>query len=114
MGLSLDELHDEEGDSVDLIDFVDGGDVGVVDGGGAAGLAHEAAATVGVVGQFRGQDLDGDVAVELRVEGLVDDPHAPLADLLEEVVLRQYLAGFHRHSESFPEQAQHTSIQGIP
>ena len=59
-----------------LADAVDRDDVGVVQPAGGAGLSAEA----GQVGRLAEQ-LDGDVPVERLLERLVDDPHAPPADL---------------------------------
>ena len=54
-------------------------DAGVIEGGDGAGLALEALAKLRPVGDVRGQDLDGDGALEARVAALVDLAHAPCA-----------------------------------
>ena len=43
-GLAGHELHDDEVDALGGLDLVDGDDVRVVEGGGGAGLLHEAGA----------------------------------------------------------------------
>ena len=75
--LALDELHDEgmhvapaptrvrRGRRLD--DAVDLRDVGVIQRGERLRLAREAGDAIGVVRDGVGQDLDGDVAVQLRV-----------------------------------------------
>jgi hypothetical protein len=68
-------------------DVVNGNDVGVM-----AELGHRLGFAVEALDRLlRGilpgdEDLQGDGAVQLRVEGLVDDAHAPAADLLEDLV----------------------------
>ncbi len=76
-----------------LVDVVDGDDVGVVQGRGSLGLLHEAALALGVGDLLRRQDLDGDEAVQVRVAGLVDHAHPALAELLEDLVVRDGSAG---------------------
>src|SRR5205085_1668174 len=78
--------HGEEEGAADLADVVDGAEVGVVDGGGGAGLAEEALARLRAVAGGEGGDLEGDAAVELRVVRQVDRPHAALAQEPEQAV----------------------------
>ena len=66
-GLALDELHGDVDGPVGLADVVDRQDVGVVQGRGRAGLLLEALAAVGIGRRGRRQDLDRDLAPELRV-----------------------------------------------
>ena len=76
-GVPLEELHrDVEGPLV-LADLVELTNVWMVDGGGGPRLPAEAAHR-GLVGELRGDQLDGDAAVELVVSGRVDDPHPSL------------------------------------
>jgi hypothetical protein len=58
-------------------EVVDREDVGVRERGDRLGLALEAGERVGVRGQLRREDLDGDVPVELRVAGAVLPSPAP-------------------------------------
>ena len=88
------ERHgDEQATVLGAVDVVDGADVRVVEGGGAARFAVEAIAGRRVPGEVRRQELERDMALEVRVEGLVHDPHAPTAHLLEDLVVRDRLAG---------------------
>jgi hypothetical protein len=80
------ELHDREGQPRRLADLVDRDDVGVVEGRGRARLLGEAAQPVRDRSEGLGQELDGDVAVEVVVAGAVDLTHAPRAQLVEELV----------------------------
>ena len=60
---------------------------GMVQRGRSLGLPLETAESLCVVGEFVGKELQGDVATELEVFGLVDDAHAPTADLAEYAVM---------------------------
>jgi hypothetical protein len=74
--LAIDELHGDEwrgvamDGAVDLSDFVDGDDVGVIERGGGAGLAEEARGGERVVFGWIGiglEDLERDAASEVRI-----------------------------------------------
>ncbi len=97
-GLALEQLHGDEVLTLVGVDGVDGADVGVVEGGGGPGLPLKALEHRGVRGQLRGQELEGYVAAELRVLGLVDDPHASAAELGGDPVVRHRLADHGRVS----------------
>jgi len=64
-------------------------DVDVAEPGDRPGLVQEPLDLVvgGVLGP--GDRLDGDDPTELHVEGLVDDPHPPSADLLQRLMARE-------------------------
>jgi hypothetical protein len=66
-------------------DIVDGEDVGVVEGAGGAGLLLEPAEVV-AVGDLRGEDLDGHLAVETGIVGPVDLTHAARAEEPDDLV----------------------------
>ena len=74
-GLSLDQLHGDVEGAVGLADVVDGQDVGMIQGRGRAGLLLEALAAIGIRRDGGGQDLDRDLAPELRVPRPVDLAH---------------------------------------
>ncbi len=80
--LSDDVLHDVVVPPGVLADAVDRHDVGVVQPPGGAGLAAEP----GQVGRLAEQ-LHSDVPVQRLLERLVDDPHAPPADLAHDAEL---------------------------
>jgi len=42
---------------------------------------------LGVFGQLRRQKLEGDCPLKLCILGLVDDPHPPFSDLLEDLIM---------------------------
>ena len=71
----------------DLVDFVDRADVRVVQGRCCPGFTLKTVEGLCVVGEFIGKELQGHVATELEVFGLVDDAHATAADLAEDAVM---------------------------
>ena len=84
--LALDELHDEGADAARLLEAVDRGDVRVLELGEELRLALEAGEAVGVGGERLGEDLDRDLALQLRVGRAVDDPHPALAERAGDLV----------------------------
>ena len=90
--LPLDQLHDEEGLALVLADVVDRTDVGMVQGGGGAGLALEPLQALGILGILLGQELEGHAAAEAGILGLVDDPHAAASQWLQGAVVGDGLA----------------------
>ena len=91
--MAVDVGHGDEGAAFDLFDFVNGADVGVVEGGGGLGFAREARADFGIGDQMRGQKFQGHGAVQARVFGFVDDAHAAAAELGEDAVGAELLSG---------------------
>ena len=61
-GFAAEAFHHDEEMSVVLADFVDGADVGVVQGRCGAGFAAETLERLGIVGSIVGQELQGDEA----------------------------------------------------
>ena len=78
--LAFDELHHEGLDAVSVFQSVDGGDVWVVQRREGLGFTLEAREPICVVRECLGQDLERDVAIQLRVAGPEDVPHAAFAD----------------------------------
>src|SRR5207245_815016 len=60
--LALEKLHSDEGAMIVLADFIDGADVGMVEGGSGAGFALEALEGLAIVGEGFGKKLQSDVA----------------------------------------------------
>ena len=78
--LPFEVLHDQVVDAVLMADVVERADVRMVQPRDRARLAVEALAQLRARGEMRGQDLDGDVAVETRVAGAIDLAHAAGAE----------------------------------
>ena len=75
-GLSFEVLHDEKVDAVLVSDVVEGADVRMLERGDGPRFALEPLTEIGVGGERRGQDFDGDEAIEPDVARLVDLAHA--------------------------------------
>jgi hypothetical protein len=71
--------------------------VRVVERGDHARLALESRARVGVAGNVRRQQLDGDAAIEPRVARPVDVAHATRADRCDDLVRPKPSARFEVH-----------------
>ena len=74
-------LHHDVVDAGRLAGIMNGDDARMIQGAGGLGLVDETLAAFAIGQLVRRQNLDGDGAVELRVEGLVDDAHPALAEL---------------------------------
>ncbi len=98
-GLTLGQLHDQELAAVDVLEAVDRCDPGVLECGQHPCLALEAGQPLGVGGEPGGQHLDGHLAAELRVLGPPHLTHAALAELVQDLVVRNRLAD---HVLAFP------------
>src|SRR6202049_4716408 len=73
-------------------------DIGMVQGRCCAGLPAEAFQNLRVLGNVVRQKFQGDETTEHRILGLVDDTHAPAAQLLDDAVVRDGLADHWRES----------------
>ena len=90
--LSLHQLHRDEVHAVGFFDGVHRHDVGVIERRDGLGFSRESRATVGVIGQLRRQDLEGDLAIEPRVLGQIDLAHPARADLVQDLVVGEGVA----------------------
>ena len=79
-GRPFDEFQDERLGVVALLDAVDLRDVRVVEAGEDVRFPLEPGQPIRVSGEGVGQDLQRDLAAQLRVGGAIDLAHAPLAD----------------------------------
>jgi hypothetical protein len=82
-GLAMNELHGNVGTAVLLTNLVDLADVLVFHSGLGARLLSEASEHVRV-GFF--QELEGDVSVQGRIEGLIHSAHSPSAQEGDDLV----------------------------
>jgi len=91
-GPAVHEFHGDEVDAVNLVDVVDVNNIGMIDCRGRLGFLHEAPLPIRVGYGFCWQNLDRDIAVQVRVAGLVDHAHAALTELFGERVVPYRLA----------------------
>ncbi len=83
---AVDQPHHQKRDRiVVLLDVVDGDDVLVSDGARRARLADEAVARQIIAGVLRIEDLEGNLPLQVGVEGAEDQPHAAAADQFDDV-----------------------------
>ena len=75
-----------------VCDFVDGADVGMVQGGGSASFAAEAFQRLLILRNFVRQEFQSHEAAEHGVLGLVHHTHPAAAELLDDAVVRNGLA----------------------
>src|ERR1700724_1624752 len=91
-GHRIEKLHHDEGLAFTLADFVDGTDVGMIQGRRGTSLPAETFERMRVSGNIFRQELQGDEATKLRVPGLVNHAHAATAELFNNAVVRDGLA----------------------
>ena len=90
--LPFQELHDDEGLAVFLVNLVDGADVGMVQRRRGARFPLKAIQGLAILGKFFGQKLKRDEAAKFEILGPVNDTHAAAAQLLDDAVMRDGLA----------------------
>jgi hypothetical protein len=104
-GAALQVLHRDEVPAFILVDIIDGADVGMIQSGGCLSLASESLERARVRRHIFRQEFQGDKTAEFGVLGLVDDPHPPAAQLLDDPVVRHRPANHRKFS---------TSIRSLP
>ena len=82
----LQELERHEGQVVDLADLVDLNDVGMAELGDGLGLGAKAGEVLGACLLPAADHLHRDHAVQTGLAGQVNHPHAPFAELFQELV----------------------------
>jgi hypothetical protein len=90
--LAVDKLHGDEMDALVLLDRVDGDDIGVAQGRNGPRLAREALEPLLAAGELGRQHFDRHLAAELGVLGPIHLPHAALAQLGGDLVVRNRLS----------------------
>src|SRR5262244_318908 len=95
--LPIDKLHRNEVDSVAFADFMDGGDVRMVERGGGGGLLLEAVHSLSVGSQIGRQDFQCDVTVQAGIFSQINLTHSALAQLRADFVAAEFCAGVDRH-----------------
>ena len=79
-------------------DFVDGADVGMVEGRSRTRLPAKAFQGLRVFGNIVRQELQSDEASEFGVLGLIDHTHPAAAQLLDDAVVRDGLADYAKNA----------------
>src|SRR6185437_12889387 len=88
----IQELHYDEGLVLILPDVVNGADVGVIQSRRGLRLALKSGQGLWVAEHLIGQELEGNKTVQAGVLRLVDHTHTPAANLLDDLVMGDFLA----------------------
>ena len=91
------ELHDNRGSGARVLDAVHLGDVWMVERGEQAGFARKPLTPIGILGDRRRKDFDGDVTPERMVAGAEHDAHSAGADGFDYFVLSDARTDGERH-----------------
>src|SRR3984893_3055185 len=106
-------LHCDEGWPVLILNFVDGEDVGVIEGGGRFGFPLEAAESLRVMSDIFRQKLEGDEPAELQILGFVNHSHPTAADLFDNAVVRDGLADHLGTNVTWGKQAKSMKVRTL-
>ncbi len=90
--LAIEEFHGDEVAAFEFVNFVDGADVGVIQGGGGLCFALETLESLRVAGEIFGEKFQRDETAELGVFGFVDDAHSAAAEFFQDAVVGDGLA----------------------
>ncbi len=74
-----------------LADFVDGADVGMIQGGSGAGFAAKTFERLRIAGEIVGQKFQRNEAAEFSVFGFVNHAHAAATEFFDDAVVRDGL-----------------------
>ena len=100
---ALDELENQEANAVSFLEAVDRADVGMVQRREHPRFALEARESIGMARERRRQNLDRDIAPELRVVRTVHFAHAARAEQRVQAIPADRLAGHVRRRGGMPE-----------
>jgi len=85
------KFHDDKRVAGILADFVNGADVGMIQGGGGACFALKTPQSQGVAADGLGEEFEGDESAKLGIFGLMDDAHRA-TQLFEDAEVRDSTA----------------------
>ena len=95
--LALDELHDEDLLTFELLEPVERGDTGVVERGEKLGLTLEPRQALSILSESLKQHFDGYVAPKLFVPSPIDLPHPALSEQIDDFEGADSLSFCQRH-----------------
>ena len=78
-GHAFEQLHGDEAVPAIFANFMDGANIGMIQGGGGAGFALETLQRLRVMGQFIRQEFERNMAAELEILRFKDDAHSTAA-----------------------------------
>ena len=91
--LPFDELENQGWSALSLDDVEERADVGMVDLRDETRLAFEARETVGIVGERRGKDLDGDVPSKASIARTIHLAHGAVTQQTDNLISPEPVAG---------------------
>ena len=94
--LAFHAFHGDEIDALIVADFVDRDDVGVVQRAGCLRFPDQTPAAIGAFQSVGRENLEGDHAIEARIQSLVDRPHAAGTQPRLDFVVAQAASRIHR------------------
>jgi hypothetical protein len=84
--LALDELHDDAAAGAHVLEAIDLSDVRMIQRGEELRFALEPREPVRIVGEMIRQNLEGDVAQQLRIAGAQHDAHRAFPELRDDFI----------------------------
>ena len=88
--LTIYQLHRDVVSGTVLAQFVDGNDIGVIEGRCGARFSLEAVQPITVGGKCDGQNLDGNIAIQARIPRPVDFAHASRAERSDDLIVSKF------------------------
>jgi hypothetical protein len=98
-GLPFEILHGDEGPALELVNVVNGANVGMIQGRSGPRFALETFEGLRASDETVGKELQGNKAAELGVLGLVDHTHPAAAELFQDAVVRNGSAQHDAHRD---------------
>src|SRR6202035_5819490 len=89
---AFEEFHGDKGLTILFANVINSANVRMVQGGCRLRLALKAGQRLRVTGDFFGQELESNEAVEPRIFSFINDTHAAAAELLNDSIVRDRLA----------------------
>jgi hypothetical protein len=86
-GLSFQQFHHDERLTLELVNFVDDANVGVIEARGGPSFPLKSLQGHGVADQFRREKLQGDTSTQAEILGAVDYPHTAATQLFFDSVV---------------------------
>jgi len=84
---AIEQFHDKKWMAVVLVNFKNGADVGMVEGGSSLGFPLEAAAGRRMASIIGADEFDSDFAEELLILGNIDIAHAAGTEMAQDLVM---------------------------
>src|SRR5678815_6127926 len=104
------QLEHQEAKSFCLLETIDGADAGVIERGQEPRFALEARQPVGILRDYFGEYLEGNVTTEPGITGAIHLAHSTGADLLDDLVVAE-LFRYHGDAASIKESAGPASLK---